>query len=880
MYVVLSMVDPVPQKTAAPWTGNNGHLAATIAAVRLFVKLEALIMRLPTERTSFTKDVLGRYTMNLYGEAIASTNDPDREDVRPFDIVVVGGGSFGAVVAQKLFSNDTTHAHRILVLEAGPLAVPEHVQNLPLPGFKPPGPVETDPGDLRAEVWGLPWRSDVAKGFTGLAYCVGGRSIFFGGWAPQLLDAEMTGWPATVVQELNNPGPGRPDSYFRQASEQIGVTEANDFMHGLLHEAMRQQLFNSLGETPSAVTDAIPLDELPLFLDPPDGASPEDLNLLKLEAPLAVQGRAPRAGFFPFNKFSSVPLLMQATRVAETQANQDDVKKRLMVVPDARVVELITADDNGQRRVSKLKIRLVREGDREVEYELPANGVVILANSTIESTRLALESFQVLPTWSRIGTNVLAHLRSNVTIRVPRAAIDGLAGMEDLESSALFLKCRHSFADGTVGHFHFQLTAAGLDRPIEDSEAQLFKKIPDIDTVDRFDTANETHVVITIRGIGEMQPHNTSNRITLQDGQLLDEFGKRRAFVTLAPNAKDNELWDVMDNASNQLVEVFANGHDFQLFTPMGFKLLSPGADLQAELPYTTGPHGSRRDGLGTTHHEAGGLWMGNDAASSVTDTDCLIRGTTNAFVAGPALFPSVGSPNPMLTGVALARRLADKIIPAPELFQPDPGFTALFDGANLAHWRMSSIRTELGNPGNFIVVDGALEAVPGDDIGLFWCSIPTPADFILKLEWRRWRNDDNGGVFLRFPHPDSQGYKRTAYVGVNFGFEVQIDEQDPDPLRKTGAIYGFQAPTNPGGIHVKPVGEWNSYLIRVQGQTYTVNLNGQTINSFNFAAGSDLAFPDRALPSTAAMPRYIGLQTHGGKSRVAFRHIQIKSLP
>lgn len=837
-------------------------------------------MRVPTERTSFTKDVLGRFTMNLYGEAIASTNDPNRADVRPFDIIVVGGGSFGAVVAQKLFSNDTTHAHRILVLEAGPMAVPEHVQNLPLPGFKPPGPVETDPGVLRAEVWGLPWRSNVAKGFTGLAYCVGGRSIFFGGWAPQLLDAETTTWPATVVQELNNPGPNRRESYFRQASEQIGVTEANDFMHGLLHEAMRQQLFDALGKTPSAVTEAIPLDELPLHLDPPDGAGPEELNLLKLEAPLAVQGRAPRAGFFPFNKFSSVPLLMQATRVAETQANQDDVKKRLMVVPDARVVELITGDDGGQKRVIKLKIRLVREGDREVTYELPANGVVILANSTIESTRLALESFQVLPTWNRIGTNVLAHLRSNVTIRVPRAAIDGLAGMEDLESSALFVKCRHSFADGTVGHFHFQMTAAGLNRPIEDSEAQLFKKIPDIDTLDQFETANETHVVITIRGIGEMQPHNSSNSIALQNGQPLDEFGKRRAFVTLAPNAKDDELWNAMDDASNELVEVFANGHDFQLFTPMGFKLLSPGADLRAELPYTMGPYGSRRDGLGTTHHEAGGLWMGDNAATSVTDADCLIRGTTNAFVAGPALFPSVGSPNPMLTGVALARRLADKLIPAPQLFQPEAGFTALFDGANLAHWRMSTIRTEPGNPGQFIVVDGALEAVPGDDIGLLWCSLPTPADFILKLEWRRWRDDDNSGVFLRFPHPDSKAYKRTAYVGVNFGFEVQIDEQDPDPLRKTGAIYGFQTPTNSGGEQAKPIGEWNSYEIRVQNQTYTVKLNGQTINTFTFVAGSDPTYPDRALPSTAAAPRYIGLQTHGGQSRVAFRYIQIKPLP
>src|SRR2546425_5178772 len=37
---------------------------------------------------------------------------------------------------------------------------------------------------------------------------------------------------------------------------------------------------------------------------------------------------------------------------------------------------------------------------------------------------------------------------------------------------------------------------------------------------------------------------------------------------------------------------------------------------------------------------------------------------------------------------------------------------------------------------------------------------------------------DDNSGIFVAFPHPEQQNYDNTAYVGVNFGFEVQIDEQ------------------------------------------------------------------------------------------------------
>jgi hypothetical protein len=822
---------------------------------------------------------MGRFTLNTWQEVTDSFNPTDRPDARKFDIVIVGAGSFGAVVAQHLFANDVQHSHRILVLEAGPLAFPEHVQNLPLVGYSVPGPTETDPGHLRGEVWGLPWRTSVPRGFTGLAYCLGGRSVFFGGWSPELLESETTTWPQAVLDDLRNPRPDGFPGYFRQASEQIGVNESNDFMHGVLHDAMRQQLFAALQSNPSPVPEAIPLQNLPLRVDVPPGTPTAEQNLLKLEAPLAVQGRQPRAGFFPFNKFSSVPLLMQATRSAEVEASGDDYKKRLMVVPDARVVELITGDRNGQKRVIKLLIRLVREGDREVTYDLPDDGIVIIANSTIESTRLALESFQVLPVWQEMGKNVIAHLRSNLTIRVPEEAISGLPAGADLESSALFVKCRHDFGDGTFGHYHFQITASGHRKPSNDSEAQLFKKIPDIDNISRFENTDESHVAITIRGIAEMEPNNPKSKITLREDQR-DEFGKRRAFVEIEASDRDTLLWDAMDDTSNQLAAVFTNGMDFQVLTPLGFVKVSPGDDLKQVLPYTMGPFGSRRDGLGTTHHEAGSLRMGDDMTPSVTDTDCRIKGVANAYVAGPALFPSVGSPNPMLTGVALSRRLADTLVPSPALYPGESGFTTLFDGANLTNWQMSQIRTEQGNPGNFVLVDGVLESVPGDDIGLYWCAVPTPPNFVLRLEWRRWRDDDNSGVFIRFPHPDSKQYRRTAYVGVNFGFEIQIDQQDSDPKRRTGAIYNFKAPHDPHNIPVKPVGEWNLFEISAEGQIYTVFLNGQEVNKFDFLAGSDPLYPDRALPSTPQVPRFIGLQSHPGRSRVGFRHIRIKELP
>src|SRR5215831_11093680 len=173
-----------------------------------------------SQETDFTRDVLGRYICNGMDEALSSTDPngrrPDgspQNDARPFDVIVIGGGSFGPVFAQHLFFADKTHSHRILVLDAGPLVLTEHVQNLPVLGLNPPGPTEVDPGVPRAEIWGLPWRSKVRGGFPGLAYCLGGRSVFFGGWSPRLLDAEIPQvadgqhpfpWPAAMVGDLTS----------------------------------------------------------------------------------------------------------------------------------------------------------------------------------------------------------------------------------------------------------------------------------------------------------------------------------------------------------------------------------------------------------------------------------------------------------------------------------------------------------------------------------------------------------------------------------------------------------------------------------------------------------------------------------------------------
>lgn len=889
-----------------------------------------------SQSTDFALDVLGRYVCNTFDEALANSDPgyrtnardlngnplPPRGDMRPFDFIVIGGGTFGAATAEQLFYRSTGRSERILVLEGGPFLLAEHVQNLPSLG-------------LGNESWGLPWNGNT--GFPGLAFCIGGRSIFWGGWSPRLLDSETPTWPQAVLNDLNAKKlPNGDDGYFRQSGQQIGVTETNDYIFGDLHYALRDVLFTAVEG--GKITDAMKLSALPdappveiCDTAPPLGELaallgialpnplPADLakleqelrNKLKLEAPLAVQARSGHAGFFPLNKFSATPLLIKAARSAYSEAPNDDVRKRLMVVPRCHVTRLnVVNEPDGGQRVDAV---LTEHGVIPVSPDCK----VIVALGTIESTRLALLSFGED---GRIGANLMAHLRSNIDFRVPRAAFAALPpAIKALQSSALLMKGQHKFGDGTFGHFHFQITASGLDDINTNSEAELFQKIPDIDSVNQHLHADDSHIVITIRGIGEMEPNNPNSNITPDRNPMQTDFGERKAFVNLKPSPRDMELWEAMDKASDDLAAAFANGQKIDIIVRNAGIIKARGVDAttyKAVLPHqvpdpTTGQminNPDRRDGLGTTHHEAGTLRMGDNAANSVTDVNCRFHGVKNVYAAGPALFPANGSPNPMLTGIALARRLGDHLLPPPPL--PQAGVTYLFDGTQKSADFFS--KWQMAGGGNFKIVGRSLIAQPGNGIGLLYYTAQQFDDFTLRLDFclphPRGNSNDNSGVFVRFrdprkpvlpgtPGPDVPG--NNATVAVDTGYEIQLDEEARGDTRKTGpdarpeqdghfynrtgAIYKIKAAGSAPGQQsytnnqqLTP-GVWHGYEIKVSGRTYEVKLNGQLATAFT----ADSADPNEKFRGRSKSEDpdsgFIGLQVHTGA--VAFGNVRIVTL-
>jgi choline dehydrogenase-like flavoprotein len=770
--------------------------------------------------TTFIVDVLGRYICNTWDEVVNSGGVA-------FDAVVIGAGMFGAYCAEKLYR----HANlRVLVLDAGSFLVSEHVQNLSRIGLNVPGAVQVafnaqDPG-TRERVWGTAWRSHVP--FPGLAYCPGGRSLYFGGWSPRLTPADLAQWPGDIRDYLQDaPGQGA----YVETERKIGVVPATDYISGALYQELQKQFA-------AAIQAGVP--------------NVNEVNELDKGAPLAVQAAPPASGLFSFDKYSSAPIFTEAIREA---ADSPDWRRRLFLVPRAHVVKLHTTGN------AVTGIEVYVNGQRQFLTVAPTCAVV-LALSTIETTRLALESF---PT-PLMGRNLMAHLRSNTTVRIKRTAFDPALPVQ-LEAAALLVR-----GSTAQGRFHMQVTAAAVMGP--NPESVMFRMVPDIDLLGNILASQSADwIVLTFRGIGEMRgsqdpslPKSTGNPPSWLDlSNQTDEFGPgfRRAWVNLVAVQAETDLWDAMDDAALALSLKLAKGdpNNIEYFYKDSF-LNDPndaGSWHKAPPPRSPNndpndPRNKVRDGLGTTHHEAGTLWMGTDPMTSVTDLDGRFHHIINTYVAGPALFPTIGSANPSLTGLSLARKTALTIVQ--KSLPAEAGFTPLGSGG-LAGWQMAGAGSFMELGANII------ESVGG--AGLLWFTKEEFADFILRVDWQIFSEFDNSGVYLRFPAlgndfkpADTQGY------------EVQIDERGINPqgnpgsaLHRTGAVYGLAPSTKPDFPRL--VGQWNTFEIEAKGPAITVKLNGQPVSS---------------LPNgNRSVKGHIGLQNHHAGSRVQFRNIRIKRL-
>lgn len=189
-----------------------------------------------------------------------------------------------------------------------------------------------------------------------------------------------------------------------------------------------------------------------------------------------------------------------------------------------------------------------------------------------------------------------------------------------------------------------------------------------------------------------------------------------------------------------------------------------------------------------------------------------------------------------------------------------EAGFTQLFNGSDLTGW--------IGDTKGYLVEDGAIVCGPQ---GRNLYTEREYGDFAFRFEFRLTPGANNG-IGIRTP-PEGDA----AYVGM----EVQVLDntaaqyKDLKPYQFHGSIYGIAAAKRE---FLKPVGEWNSQEIRVQGRSVKVTLNGETIVDVNLDEITKAGTLDgKDHPGLKNAKGHIGFCGHG--DRVMFRNVRVKPL-
>jgi hypothetical protein len=183
----------------------------------------------------------------------------------------------------------------------------------------------------------------------------------------------------------------------------------------------------------------------------------------------------------------------------------------------------------------------------------------------------------------------------------------------------------------------------------------------------------------------------------------------------------------------------------------------------------------------------------------------------------------------------------------------------ALFDGKDLDGWQ------QVG-PGSFVVTDGMMKTEGG--MGMLWYTREKIAHATIRVVFKLTAKESDSGVFIRIPEKPTE-----PWMPINRGYEVEIGDW-PDDYSCTGVLYTF---TKALARPIKPIGQWNTMDITIDGPRTIVYLNSIKVTDFREgqpvpAKPSGSHDPDRGPRPDSG---FIGLQNHPG-SEVYFKEVSV----
>src|SRR6267378_2065744 len=186
----------------------------------------------------------------------------------------------------------------------------------------------------------------------------------------------------------------------------------------------------------------------------------------------------------------------------------------------------------------------------------------------------------------------------------------------------------------------------------------------------------------------------------------------------------------------------------------------------------------------------------------------------------------------------------------------------ALFNGKDLDGWQ------QVG-PGSCLVGDGMMKTEGG--MGMLWYTREKIAHATIRVVFKLTAKESDSGVFIRIPEPPIE-----PWMPINRGYEVEIGDW-PDDYSCTGVLYTF---TKALARPIKPIGEWNTMDITIDGPRTVVYLNAVKVTDFTEGQPVPAKPPGSHDPDRGPRPDSgsIGLPNPPG-SEVYFREVSVKPL-
>ena len=192
--------------------------------------------------------------------------------------------------------------------------------------------------------------------------------------------------------------------------------------------------------------------------------------------------------------------------------------------------------------------------------------------------------------------------------------------------------------------------------------------------------------------------------------------------------------------------------------------------------------------------------------------------------------------------------------------------FVSVFNGKDFTGWA--------GAKDNYTIVDGAIQCLKGKGGTLFTEKIYS--DFVVRVDFKL-PPAGNNGLAIRYPSVDEiKEGKDPAYVGMT---ELQVLDDGHasyagiDPRQAHGSVYGIVAAKRG---YLRPVGEWNHQIVRVEGSRINVELNGTTILDADVSEVNEF-MGNTPHPGKDRKSGHFGFAGHSDE--VQFKNVEIQTL-